>query len=59
MGDDVMLNYQSTSCHDMASLRTLLNLRRISEFEEWLEKMGIMKNGRLTRIAGDASLFTR
>lgn len=59
MGDDVMLNYQSTSFHDMASLRTLLNLRPISEFEEWLEKMGIMKNGRLTRIAGDASLFTR
>lgn len=59
MGDDVMLNYQSTSFHDMASLRTLLNLRPITEFEEWLEKMGIMKNGRLTRIAGDASLFTR
>jgi ethanolamine ammonia-lyase large subunit len=59
MGDDVMLNYQCTSFHDIASLRTLMNLRPISAFEKWLEKMGIMKNGRLTQIAGDASLFTR
>jgi ethanolamine ammonia-lyase large subunit len=59
MGDDIMLNYQSTSFHDNASLRTLMNLRPISDFEKWLEQMGIMKNGRLTQIAGDASLFTR
>lgn len=59
MGDDVMLNYQCTSFHDIASIRTLMNMRPIPEFENWLEKMGIMKNGRLTQIAGDASLFTR
>ena len=59
MGDDVMLNYQCTSFHDIASIRTLMNMRPIPEFEKWLEKMGIMKNGRLTEIAGDASLFTR
>jgi len=59
MGDDIMLNYQSTSFHDNASLRTLMNLRPISDFEKWLEQMGIMKNGRLTQIAGDACLFTR
>lgn len=59
MGDDVMLNYQCTSFHDIASLRTILNLRPLSDFEKWLEKMGIMENGRLTSIAGDASIFTK
>ena len=59
MGDDVMLNYQCTSYHDVAALRQTLNLRPLPEFERWLEKMGIMENGRLTPIAGDATLFTR
>ncbi len=59
MGDDVMLNYQSTSYHDLASLRELLNLRPLPEFEDWLEKMGIMDNGKLTKNAGDATIFTR
>lgn len=59
MGDDVMLNYQCTSFHDIASLRTILNLKPLPEFERWLENMGLMENGRLTSIAGDASIFTR
>lgn len=59
MGDDVMLNYQCTGYHDIASLRTVTGLRPLPEFEKWLEKMGIMENGRLTLKAGDASLFTR
>ncbi len=59
MGDDVMLNYQTTSFHDIASLRTTLSLRPLPEFERWLEKMGLMENGKLTRRAGDASLFIR
>jgi len=59
MGDDVMLNYQCTSYHDMAALRELLKLRPLPEFEEWLEKMGIMCNGRLTSRAGDATIFTQ
>lgn len=59
MGDDIMLNYQCTSFHDIPSLRTVLNLRPLSDFEKWLEKMGIMKNGRLTSLAGDASIFTK
>ena len=59
MGDDVMLNYQCTSYHDNATLRELLNLRPAPEFERWLEKMGIMENGRLTAKAGDATIFTR
>jgi ethanolamine ammonia-lyase large subunit len=57
MGDDVMLNYQSTSFHDGAALRQLLGLRPAPEFEAWLEEMGIMENGKLTTRAGDASLF--
>jgi ethanolamine ammonia-lyase large subunit len=35
--DDVMLNYQSTSFHDIAYLRSALNLRPAPEFEAWLE----------------------
>jgi ethanolamine ammonia-lyase large subunit len=57
MGDDVMLNYQSTSFHDDATLRQLLGLRPAPEFEAWLEEMGIMKDGNLTARAGDASVF--
>jgi ethanolamine ammonia-lyase large subunit len=37
-GDDIMLNYQSTSFHDALYLRRLLNLRPAPEFEEWLER---------------------
>jgi ethanolamine ammonia-lyase large subunit len=43
--DDVMLNYQSTSYHDAASVRRLLGLRPAPEFEAWLEGQGIMKTG--------------
>lgn len=57
LGDDIMLNYQTSAFHDTAMIRQLLNLRPSPEFEKWLEKMGIMSNGRLTRAAGDASLF--
>ncbi|WP_077928065.1 ethanolamine ammonia-lyase subunit EutB [Wohlfahrtiimonas populi] len=57
LGDDIMLNYQTSAFHDTATIRQLLNLRPSPEFEVWLEKMGIMQNGRLTSIAGDASLF--
>jgi ethanolamine ammonia-lyase large subunit len=56
-GDDVMLNYQCTSYHDAPSLRQLLGLSPIPEFTTWLEKMGILENGRLTERAGDPSIF--
>lgn len=56
-GDDVMLNYQDTSYHDDASLRELIGFRPLREFEQWLERMGIMENGKLTEIAGDLSIF--
>jgi ethanolamine ammonia-lyase large subunit len=54
-GDDVMLNYQSTSFHDALYLREALGLRRAPEFEAWLERMGIADaQGRLLP-AGAAS----
>ena len=46
--DDVMLNYQTNAYHDSQAVREILGLRPIKEFEEWLEKMGIMENGKLT-----------
>ena len=57
MGDDIMLNYQTSAHHDTAMIRQLLNLRPCPEFERWMEKMGLMENGRLTAAAGDASFF--
>jgi len=56
-GDDIMLNYQSLGYHEAAALRELLNQKPIPAFACWLEKMGIYANGRLSPIAGDASLF--
>jgi ethanolamine ammonia-lyase large subunit len=40
--DDVMLNYQSTSFHDVQYLRQVLGLRPAPEFEAWLRRMGIV-----------------
>lgn len=58
-GDDVMLNYQCTGYHETPTLRELLGLRPIQEFEVWMEKMGLMENGKLTSKAGDASIFLK
>lgn len=57
MGDDIMLNYQTTAFHDTATARQLLNLRPAPEFEAWMETMGLMEKGRLTAKAGDPSIF--
>lgn len=56
-GDDIMLMYQSTGFHDIAAARKLLDKRPIREFELWLEKHGILDNGKLTKNAGDPSIF--
>lgn len=45
VGDDIMLNYQSTSFHDIPSVRLLLGKRPTPEFEAWLETTGIMEAG--------------
>lgn len=58
MGDDVMLNYSTTSFHNNAALRELLHLRPAPEFETWMEEMGLWRNGRLTKRAGDPSIFS-
>lgn len=58
-GDDVMLSYQDTSFHDDATVREILGLRPLPEFENWLEKMGFWKDGHLTELAGDASIFDK
>ena len=57
MGDDSMLSYQSSSFHDAPSLRQLLKLRPLPEFEAWMENLGLLRDGRLTEKAGDASFF--
>jgi ethanolamine ammonia-lyase large subunit len=55
--DDVMLNYQSTSYHDAAGARRLLGLRPAPEFLAWLERCGIVRDGRLA--APDDPAFGR
>ena len=39
--------------------REILGLRPIREFEQWLEKMGIMADGKLTPRAGDPTIFVK
>ncbi|WP_424933414.1 ethanolamine ammonia-lyase subunit EutB [Amaricoccus macauensis] len=52
--DDIMLNYQSLSFHDIAYLRNSFGLRAAPEFEIWLEKHGLTDaQGRLPE--GDAA----
>ncbi len=57
MGDDVMLNYNTTSFHDNAQVRELYGLRPAPEFEAWLEAVGLWRAGKLTERAGDATVF--
>ncbi|MET0465492.1 MAG: ethanolamine ammonia-lyase subunit EutB [Chitinophagaceae bacterium] len=40
--DDIMLNYQSTSFHDALYVRRVLGKRAAPEFEQWLQRQGIM-----------------
>ena len=55
--DDVMLNYQSASFHDILYLRSQFNLRAAPEFEAWLDRMD-MKD-RAGRIRGLPPQTTR
>lgn len=57
--DDIMLNYQSNAYHDSVTIRELLGLRPIREFDAWLESYGITENGKLTPLAGDPTLFVK
>ena len=59
-GDDIMLNYQTTSYHDNQSLREIFGKHPIKEFKEWLVKYGFMtEDGKLTEKAGDPSVFLK
>jgi ethanolamine ammonia-lyase large subunit len=49
-GDDVMLNYQSTSYHDAIGVRRLFNLRPAPEFLMWLEEAGIYRDGEPAKL---------
>lgn len=55
--DDVMLNYQSLSFHDVLYLRSLLKVRPAPEFEAWLQDMGVSGDDAAKR--GSAKLETR
>lgn len=57
MADDCMLNYQSLSFHDIATLRNVMKLKPASAFEQWLNDIGIMEEGKLTKKAGDPAFF--
>jgi ethanolamine ammonia-lyase large subunit len=49
-GDDVMLNYQSTSYHDAIGVRRIFNLRPAPEFLTWLEESGIYHDGEPAKL---------
>jgi ethanolamine ammonia-lyase large subunit len=40
--DDVMLNYQSLSYHDVLGLRHLFKMQPAPEFQNWLARMGLL-----------------
>jgi len=48
--DDVMLNYQSLSYHDLLYLRTNFGVRPAPEFETWLEKMDFLDRAGRMRV---------
>jgi len=54
--DDVMLNYQSTSYHDVLAVRCMLNLAPAPEFAQWLADVGLTDaRGELQPLALPAS----
>jgi ethanolamine ammonia-lyase large subunit len=57
VGDDIMLNYQSSSYHDIPSVRRLLNKRPAPEFDAWLASMGIMDGNTLGPRFGDPEVL--
>jgi len=51
--DDIMLNYQTTSFHDALYARRVLKLRPAPEFEAWLHKMAIFRDGEQVQLNDD------
>ena len=52
-GVDVMLGYQSTSYHDVASMRRLSRTGPAPEFARWAESAGILVNGEISGSWGE------
>ncbi len=58
--DDVMLNYQSLSHHDVLHLRSIFGVKPAPEFEAWLARMGMTDaGGRLLEDGAQASGLRR
>ena len=58
--DDVMLNYQSLSFHDVLGLRHARGLKPAPEFERWLAQMGMLDgHGRLPPPRPGSASMTR
>lgn len=52
-GDDIMLNYQTTSFHDALYVREVLGKRPAPEFEKWLNDVGIFSSSGQLAIQSD------
>ncbi len=57
VGDDIMLNYQSTSYHDIPTLRRLLGKRPTPEFDAWLDEVGIWRGDAPGPRFGDVAVL--
>jgi len=55
--DDVMLNYQSLSYHDLLYLRATFGVRPAPEFEAWLEKMDMVDRAGRMKLFGPQNQF--
>jgi ethanolamine ammonia-lyase large subunit len=53
VGDDIMLNYQSTSFHDIPSVRSITGKRPAPEFDAWLAEKDIWVDDRPGERFGD------
>ena len=57
VGDDIMLNYQSSSYHDIASVRSLVGKAPAPEFDAWLASVGISSGPTPGERLGDVSVI--
>jgi ethanolamine ammonia-lyase large subunit len=57
VGDDIMLNYQSTSFHDIPSVRTLTGRKHAPEFDAWLAEKDIWRGDRPGERFGDPAVI--
>lgn len=57
--DDVMLNYQSLSYHDIVSLRHMFHKPPAPEFEAWLKRMGMLDAAGRLAPAGPSEPYAR